>query len=126
MISTLLWILLILHPPTNTTHTFKRSGALEVQALATSGTPISGVTVQLCPFDGSTLGSKMPSDACRTQISDADGECRYRGIEPGTYTLSGELDGFASTAVYPLSIGAEDPIAPDQVFLVLNPVCWDC
>ena len=103
------------------THTFTRSQDLAVTVLATDGATLSGATVSLCRLQD------LESDpSCTRTITDTDGRVSFSVIEASEYSLTGKLDGFAPTTISPLSIGGEDPIAPDQVVLMLNPVCWDC
>jgi hypothetical protein len=119
------------YPPSKklSEHTFTRSHRLEVTAQASTGDSLPGVTVSLCVLDASRSPMEKPPLAepeCRLTVTDAAAKARFAAISPGKYYLTGELDGFARTAIYPLSIGGEDPIAPDQIVLTLNPVCWDC
>ena len=111
------------------THTFTRSQRLEVAAITTAGEPLPGVSVSLCRYDGSgdpTNETSPAESSCSRGVTDASGKTSFEAVPANEYYLKGDLDGFAQTAIYPLSIGAHDPIAPDQVVLMLNPVCWHC
>lgn len=109
-------------------HTFDRSGTLEVTVRSTAGEPLPGATLSICPLSAVTA-LPVAGELCRHQVTDAAGKARFgaRDLDaPGELILTAALDGFATTALYPLSVGGEDPIAPDQLVVVLNPVCWDC
>ncbi len=105
--------------------TFSHKDSLEVVAMEAGGQPLAGVTLALCPYDAQSVGIAS-SERCAQQATDAEGKAWFRSIAPGTYAVTGTLEGFASTASYPLSIRSQDPSAPDRVFLLLNPVCFDC
>ena len=104
----------------NPAHTFTRSQELAVTVLATDGEALAGATVSLCQLD------KQSEESCDRVVTGRDGRAGFTAIAVNEYSITGELDGFAPTMISPLSIGGEDPIAPDQVVLMLNPVCWDC
>ena len=100
---------------------FSRSPKLQVFVASPEGTPLGGATLTLCPEQG---GDKPAG--CLTKVTNPKGEASFEKIPPTRYQLKGELSGFASTMVFPLSIAASDPVAPDRVVLLLNPVCWHC
>ena len=108
------------------TFTFSHKDSLRVVSITAEGERIPGVTLTLCPYDGQSLNTTTTAEACTHQVTDGNGEASFQSIKPGQYAVVGLLEGFASTAVYPLSIKSSDPIAPDRVFLLLNPVCFDC
>ena len=125
MIAFLLSTFLMVLPQGEADFSFNHKDSLQVVVIAAGGEPIPGVTLALCPYDGRAL-EMAGSERCAHQITDAEGQAGFQSIESGEYAVTGVLEGFASAAIYPLSIKSSDPIAPDRVFLLLNPVCFDC
>ena len=60
-------------------------GTVQGTAVDTSGAPLPGVTVVL-------TGQGAP----RTAVTDANGVYRFLGLDPGTYGMTAELDGFST------------------------------
>jgi hypothetical protein len=100
--------------------TFSGLPRLQVLAVSPEGAPLGGVTLTLCEFQDEK------SARCVVESTNPQGEASFEKVPSAEYRLKGELSGFASTMVFPLSIAASDPIAPDRVVLLLNPVCWHC
>lgn len=97
---------------------FSRAPVLRVLVVSPEGNPLGGAALKLCESDR--------AEGCRAAITNPQGEAVFDEIRPAEYQLQGELSGFASTRVSPLSIAARSPAAPDRIVLLLNPVCWDC
>ena len=100
--------------------TFSGLPRLQVLAVSPEGAPLAGVTLTLCDSQ-----DEKPA-RCVVKTTNPQGEASFEKVPSAEYRLKGELSGFASTMVFPLSIAASDPIAPDRVVLLLNPVCWHC
>jgi hypothetical protein len=100
--------------------TFSGLPRLQVLAVSPEGAPLGGVTLTLCE------SRDEKSTRCVVEITNPQGEASFEKVPSAEYRLKGELSGFASTMVFPLSIAASDPVAPDRVVLLLNPVCWHC
>jgi len=66
----------------------KESGALKGNIKLEDGNPVPGVLVSLKSDD--VVG------ATKTTITNQDGEYRFVGLQPGTYSISASLEGFAS------------------------------
>ncbi|MGE5341996.1 MAG: TonB-dependent receptor [Candidatus Omnitrophota bacterium] len=66
----------------------KETGALQGVIRLEDGNPVPGVLV--------TISSETVMGATRTTISNQDGQYRFAGIQPGTYSVSASLEGFAS------------------------------
>ena len=98
--------------------TFSGLPRLQVLAVSPEGAPLGGVTLTLCESRDEN------SARCVVETTNPQGEASFEKVPSAEYRLKGELSGFASTMVFPLSIAAADPVAPDRVVLLLNPVCW--
>ncbi len=89
-----------------------------------------GVPLALCPLPDELPAGSFPligdRDVCLHQISDREGRAVFRDVPEAWYALNASLTGFADTTVGPLGIGRFSPVAPQEVILVLNPVCFDC
>ena len=114
-----LTLALLASAPADTIHTFTRAEQWTVTVRATDGKTLAGVTLSLCP--GAQIGD---ADACRFAVTGADGRAMI-DRPADSAVLAAELPGFAKTTIGPLS-PREDPVAPDQFVVVLNPVCWHC
>jgi hypothetical protein len=111
------------------------TGAPSLSALVTDpeGEPTPGAVLLLCPLpdevpaDG-TFGTfpLVKTAACSQSIADAGGHAAFRDVPEDTYFLVVSLDGYSNTALFPLPIGRLSPVAPQEVAVVLNPVCFDC
>jgi hypothetical protein len=103
---------------------------IEVLVRATTGETLPGTTVALCPIDPNDPALPTPHDpawaSCKVAGTDHTGVVHFRRIAPGHYVVTADANGFAISSVYPLSIAGPDPIAPDQLLIVLNPTCHDC
>lgn len=100
--------------------TFSNLPRLQVLVVSPEGAPLAGVNLMLCEYQ-----DEKPV-RCVVEITNGQGEASFEKVFAAEYRLRGDLSGFASTMVFPLSIGASDPIAPDRVVLLMNPVCWHC
>ena len=100
--------------------TFSGLPRLQVLAISPEGDPLGGATLTLCE------SRDEKSARCVVETTNPQGEASFGKVPSAEYRLKGELSGFASTMVFPLSIAASDPLAPDRVVLLLNPVCWHC
>src|SRR5687768_3330570 len=103
---------------------------IEVVVRTTAGDPVPGAAVSLCPWrDGEGVASRLlevQSEGCSRGHAASDGRVTFSAIQPGRYFVTAELSGFAATTVHPLSIASTDPLAPDTLLVVLNPVCFHC
>jgi len=103
---------------------------IEVLVRATTGETLPGTTVALCSIDPNHPAIPTPHDpawaSCKVGGTDHTGVVRFKRITPGHYVVTADANGFAISSVYPLSIAGPDPIAPDQLLIVLNPTCHDC
>ena len=75
---------------------------LAIQAAAQTGGVIVGVVAdaQNAVLPGVTLTLRnTDTGVVRTTVSEANGEYRFNGIQPGTYELRAELLGFATVAI---------------------------
>ncbi len=110
--------------------TFSNQAGLEVQVRSSQGQELPGAAVFLCPMEGPdtwAAGSLSLAEVeCSVGIADAHGVARFPDLQPASFQVRVELDGFARTVVYPLEVGDSYPRAPDQILVVLNAVCWDC
>ena len=110
-------------------HTFSRAPSLEVLVRAADGQQLPGATVTLCPMEHTE--KKDRSDLAPAEfrpfikIADAEGTVRFDRLQRTTYRVVVQLDGFASTAVYPLLVGERERGAPDQILVVLNGWCCE-
>lgn len=100
--------------------TFSSLPRLQVLVVSPEGAPLAGVNLALCE------SRDEKSARCVVEITNGQGEASFEKVPAAEYRLRGDLSGFASTMVFPLSIGGSDPIAPDRVVLLMNPVCWHC
>lgn len=107
----------------NSEETFSRRPELRVLVMGSVGEKLSGAVVELCRVAAEAEGEEVP---CRFGASDQDGELHFSEVAPGNYRLTAQLDGFIPTSLGPMSINAEDPIAPDRVVVLLNAACYDC
>jgi hypothetical protein len=96
------------------------SARLSVHVLAASGEPLAGATVFLCPGDAPRA---VPAADCITRMTDASGAALYELPMSGTYFVVAQHEGFAHSAVYPLSFGPRAArLAPSTLEMCLNPV----
>ncbi|MGE5234221.1 MAG: carboxypeptidase-like regulatory domain-containing protein [Acidobacteriota bacterium] len=102
---------------------FSGKPRLEVEVRDTSGMPVPGTNVALCPVDRTHPAPPAPGDPaywrCGRGYTDAQGVARFDPVPPGAYAVTASLEGFATTSVYPLLVGGEQPVAPDRVRLLL-------
>ena len=116
--------LLVVSPPT-----FTGTSSLSVRVVGTQGDAGAGATLQLCPLPDSympRMGLMAESESCAELSADKAGRAVFQDVPEGRYSLVAALDGFARTALFPLPIGSRSPVAPDEVVVMLNPVCFDC
>lgn len=109
--------------------TWSGASRLAVTTLELGGEPLAGVTLSLCSFESGRVHARGRDDGeCRAEVSDSEGSAVFDPVPPGKYRLTGALEGFADTSVFPLHVGSskDGPMAPDRVTVLLNPVCWDC
>ena len=64
-----------------------QAGNIRGTVTGSDGTPLPGVTVTVSGTSGR-----------RTFVTTADGEYRFLGLDPGTYTITAELSGFATAS----------------------------
>ena len=116
--------LLLASPPA-----FTGSPNLSVLVADSQGEPLAGVSLQLCPLpDPYPPGTSLiaDSESCTVLAANESGRAAFRDVPEAQYVLFASLDGFANTALYPLPIGRHSPVAPSEVVVTLNPVCFDC
>jgi hypothetical protein len=78
-----------------------QGGNIRGTVTGTDGTALPGVTVTLSGVNGR-----------QTFVTDTDGEYRFLGLDPGTYTITAELSGFANaTRTADVLIGRNTEVA---------------
>lgn len=82
----LLVLILCSLPPTLFAQSMTQSGTIRGTVTGGDGTPLPGVTVTLSGRTGR-----------QTFVTESNGEYRFLGLDPGTYTIEAELSGFAAT-----------------------------
>ncbi|HEU4887781.1 MAG TPA: TonB-dependent receptor [Thermoanaerobaculia bacterium] len=84
--SLVLLLILCSLPSTLFAQSLTQSGNIRGTITGSDGTPLPGVTVLLTGDSGR-----------QTFVTATDGEYRFLGLDPGTYTITAELSGFAAT-----------------------------
>lgn len=115
--------------PVGAETTFSGANRIEVRVVDEDGDSLPGAGLSLCPLESGQVHARNTKDnRCLFELSREDGSAAFDNVTPGEYRLTGNLSGFADTTVFPLAIGRAnpDPLAPDRVTILLNPVCYDC
>jgi hypothetical protein len=123
-------LLLSVINPVRSQPSFSGHPEIRVEITTRAGEPLPGTAVSLCPVDAKRPVIPNPSNtswkACTHAGTDMAGQALFTRIVPGHYAVIADQPGFAIASVYPLSIAASDPIAPDELLIVLNPTCDHC
>jgi hypothetical protein len=123
-------LLLSVTYPGHSQPSFSGHAEIKVEVTTRAGEPLPGTAVSLCPVDARRPVIPNSSDAawkaCIHAGTDMAGQVSFKHVVPGYYAVIADQPGFAIASIYPLSIAASDPIAPDDLLVVLNPTCDDC